>query len=54
MFRKAREDAKKETQEENEIAFQKRKTQLEEKDQKVTEVEDDWLKGMKAHNVDDN
>jgi uncharacterized membrane protein len=52
MFRKARSDVKKENQEENEAAYQKRAAALDGK--KVETVEDDWLKGMKAHNVDDN
>lgn len=52
MFRKARSDVKKENKEENEAAFQKRAAALDGK--KVETVEDDWLKGMKAHNVDDN
>jgi len=34
MFRKAREDVKKENQDENEAAYQKRSTQLKEKDAK--------------------
>lgn len=52
MFRKARSDVKKENAEENEAAYQKRAAALDGK--KVETVEDDWLKGMKAHNVDDN
>ena len=51
MFRKAREDAKKENQEENEANYQKRVQQME---GKTETVGDDWLKGMKKHNVDDN
>ena len=52
MFRKARSDVKKENSKENEAAYEKRVAAL---DGKKTEVvEDDWLKGMKAHNVDDN
>ena len=54
MFRKARDDVKKESQEENEAAYQKRATALDAKDSKVETVQDGWLKGMKAHNVDDN
>lgn len=54
MFRKAREDAKKESQEENEAAYQKRASALNAKDSKVETVQDDWLKGMKAHDVNDN
>ena len=54
MFRKAREDVKKESLEENEAAYKKRAQALDAKDSKVETVEDDWLKGMKAHNVDDN
>ena len=55
MFRKAREDAKKENQEENEAAYQKRVSQLDQKDSgKVETVQDDWLKGMKAHNTNDD
>ena len=53
MFRKAREDVKKENQEENEAAYQKRATQLTEKDKKVEVASEDWLGGMKVHN-DDN
>ena len=51
MFRKAREDAKKESAEENEANYQKRVQQME---GKTETVGDDWLKGMKKHNVDDN
>ena len=54
MFRKARMDVKKENNQENEEAYQKRLTELGNKDKKVDVVEDDWLKGMKSHNVDDN
>ena len=54
MFRKARNDVKKESNQENEEAYQKRLTELNNKDKKPEVVEDDWLKGMKAHNVDDN
>lgn len=54
MFRKARNDVKKESMEENEAAYQKRASALNAKDKKVETVEDDWLGGMKAHNVDDN
>lgn len=54
MFRKAREDVKKESLQENEAAYKKRAEALNAKDSKVETVEDDWLKGMKAHNVDDN
>ena len=54
MFRKARMDVKKESNQENEEAYQKRLTELSNKDKKVDVVEDDWLKGMKSHNVDDN
>lgn len=54
MFRKAREDAKKETDAENEAAYQKRVTEMEKKQNNKTEVvTDSWLGGMKAHNVDD-
>ena len=53
MMRKAHEDAKKESMQENEAIYQKRAAELDQKDkQKVEVVEDDWLKGMKAHNVD--
>lgn len=47
-------DVKKENNQENEEAYQKRLTELGNKDKKVDVVEDDWLKGMKSHNVDDN
>ena len=52
MFRKARSDVKKDNLVENEAAFQKRSAAMDGK--KTETVEDDWLKGMKAHNVDDN
>lgn len=55
MFRKAREDVKKDNQEENEAAYQRRASELQKKDNsKVKTVEEDWLGGMKAHDVDDN
>lgn len=54
MFRKAREDTKKESQQENEQAYQKRVTQMDQKDGKVETLQDDWLKGMKAHKLDDD
>ena len=55
MMKKAHMDAKKETDAENEAAYQKRSTQLDNKDKQKTEVvEDDWLGGMKKHNVDDD
>ena len=52
MFRKARSDVKADNLAENEAAYQKRAAALDGK--KVETMEDDWLKGMKAHNVDDN
>lgn len=54
MFRKARADTKKESQLENEEAYQKRASQIDQKDGKVETLQDDWLKGMKAHKLDDD
>ena len=51
MYRKARADTKHEQAEENEANYQKRLSQMEKKD-KGEVVEDSWLMGMKAHNVD--
>lgn len=54
MFRKAREDTKKESQLENEEAYQKRVSQMDQKNGgNVETLQDDWLKGMKAHKLDD-
>lgn len=53
MMKKAHADAKKESLEEHDAIYQKRAAELDKKDNKVEKVQDSWLGGMNAHDVND-